>query len=151
MIQVHDLYKAKNFSVWEFVPKSVYDKFGEQSRHFINDKLIIVAQELRNDLGKPLYINTWGSGGDLHYRGYRPPFSRIGALLSQHKFGQAMDVSSNVPHYNIYDCIMDRQKKYYELGVRRIENPEATRGNHLGWIHLDTLNVGAEKIHTFNP
>ena len=151
MIKVHDLYTARDFSIKEFVPQGIYKAFGEHSINFINSKLIIAAQELRNDMGVPIYINTWPWGGGLNYRGYRPPFARVGSPLSQHKFGQAIDVSSSVPHYKIYEKVMELEKKYFELGIRRMENPQYTKGNHLGWVHVDTKDVGMDKIHIFNP
>ena len=37
-------------------------------------------------------VNTWHWGGSSEYRGWRPWDCGVGAFLSQHKFGKALDL-----------------------------------------------------------
>jgi hypothetical protein len=154
-------YTADNFVVQEFVPESVYKNLGDSSIAVINSKLIIIAQELRRLLNIELYykykrnipltINNWHTGGKFKNSGYRLPLTSVGAKFSQHKLGQAIDVRSNIPHWEIYNAIMRNKDFFYGLGVRRLEDPRDTKGKGFGWIHIDLKDKGQKEIITFKP
>ena len=154
-------YTAENFDLREFVPESTYKLLGEGSLRLINNKLIIIAQELRNLLqvelkakykrAIPLTINNWHTGGQFKESGLRSLITSTGARFSQHKLGQAIDVRSNIPHYEIFNVIMKHEAFFMDLGVRRMEYLQATRGNGFGWVHIDLKETLSKKIVIFKP
>lgn len=84
-------YKPNYFTIDEYVPESVYRKYGTDSIWFINPRLMKMDDLLREHFGVPVYINSWSVGGSNHFRGFRPADCTVGALHSQHRLGNASD------------------------------------------------------------
>lgn len=123
-----------NFIIQEFVPKIIFDTYGEKSVWFINPTMVGIAQKLRTDTGKVVTVNNWHSGGTFTLRGYRPPNTAIGARYSQHKLGNAIDINiAGMEEREVYDFIISRWDDYAAAGLTTIENPSFTPG----WLHLD--------------
>lgn len=78
------------FVVQEFVPPDVFALCGAQSIQLIDDRVLTIVRQLREDFG-PLVINDWHTGGMYRYRGYRPLNCKEGAPKSQHRLGCAID------------------------------------------------------------
>ena len=67
---------SNNFYLEEWVPKIIYDMYGNQSLRFIDLETVATAQKIRNRWGKSMLINDWHKGEDgygFNFRGYRPP------------------------------------------------------------------------------
>ena len=54
--------KTKHFKAHELVPPEIYEKFGERSYMFMDDRLLLLIDDLRNRFG-PATINNYGYGG----------------------------------------------------------------------------------------
>ena len=63
---------SKNFYLQEFVTPDLYKKWKDKSIIFIDDRLIHIAQFIRDRFNKPMTINNWNNDGSFRYRGYRP-------------------------------------------------------------------------------
>lgn len=69
---------TKNFQLQEFIPKTMYGLYGDKSIWFINPKLPVIAQLLKDTLCEEyetnvlVNINTWNSQGSRQYSGRRP-------------------------------------------------------------------------------
>ena len=87
--------KAKHFKLFELVCPHVLAKYGERSWMFIDSRLILNLDTIRERIGKPIYVNR----GNLTQRGLRCPQCQIvkdkaeaGVLyMSAHTFGKAVD------------------------------------------------------------
>jgi len=120
---------AKNFWLWEFLPKRSFNKWGEAGQWFIDDSLPEIMQDLRDVFGA-LHVNTWKEGGRRAASGWRPPWMKGYSLYSQHRFGKAVDFySDKYDSQEIRDYI---KKNFYELGITAIEDFEG-----MTWVHLD--------------
>lgn len=106
----------------------------------MDSKIILVAQWIRDQLGKPVTINNYATGGKYKESGLRDANSTTGARKSAHKEGKAIDIKvSGMTAKEVWDWCMDRQIELYAMGVREIEHWEntptwthiSTRGNHL--------------------
>jgi hypothetical protein len=90
------MYKPKNFELYEFLPRDFYNQWypvrGEKLWTMFDDRVLRSAQAIRERYGK-MEANTWyWPGGKHQYRGWRPQFCEVGAKLSDHKGGRALDL-----------------------------------------------------------
>ncbi|MDZ7766921.1 MAG: hypothetical protein U5K00_21315 [Melioribacteraceae bacterium] len=92
----------------------------------------------------PVRVNNWYWNGPLKSRGYRDPFTDVGAKLSQHKFGRAIDF--DVTGWFAEDVrtrIFDFKHKF--PFINRIERDTS-------WVHIDSHpDFKKHRIYLFNP
>lgn len=125
---------SKNFVLQEFIDPDTYKKWGDKSIWFIDPKVIKIAQLLRDKSGRSVTINNWSVGGSYKLSGLRPLDTTIGAKLSQHKFGRAIDVK--IQGYNpeqVHDLIKNNWIEFKEKGLTTLEDLSLTKT----WSHLD--------------
>lgn len=133
---------STNFKLIEFIDPHTYNKYGDSSVWFIDPQIIQVAQFIRTRFNRAITIN----GGGYKYSGFRPPQCKIGAKLSQHRFGRAIDIKiDNMPE--IYTDIVTNPELYIKVGLTTVENIEATPT----WLHLDCRWTNEDKIRVVNP
>ena len=139
---------SENFDLREFIPKDIYEAFGDRSIMFLDKRIIDIVQALRDITGKPVTINNWHTDGKYSESGYRKPDTKTGAKYSQHKFGRAADVKvAGMTPKDVVDIILKNQKFFVDLGLTTIENVEHTPS----WTHLDCRWTGIKKINFVNP
>lgn len=133
---------TRNFLLQEFVPPQVFDVYGERSIWFLDQRLITLAQALRDDLGRPVIINNWHSKGRYKESGFRMPHTPTGGALSQHKFGRAVDikVAGMVPE-KVRQHLRDNFEIYHAFGLTTIEKDTTT------WTHLDLRWTGLNELY----
>ena len=142
-----------NFYLREFIDPDTYKMYGNASIWFLDRKIIEIAQKLRERLNVVLYINTWFiTGGSFSLSGFRPPDSQVGATLSQHKFGRAIDIKTHDDKFNgasmLRKEIKDNYTSIYKaLGVTTIEHQDYAPS----WCHLDTRYTGEDKLLIIKP
>ena len=81
----------KWFHVQELVPPDLYEQRGEAALVVMDYRMLKTADQIREFFMKPVTINNWAFGGERIYSGWRPFECQIGAKLSQHRFGRAID------------------------------------------------------------
>jgi hypothetical protein len=133
----------KSFDCREFIPKEAWnfwqnrDGNGDLGMRFINIKIPILMQFLRDSYGKPIIINNWHVGGNLDGRCYRLPDDNAYTLYSDHSRGDAVDF--NVEGLTSDQVYQDMLYKYsadlIRLGVTSMEQ------NTEGWTHLGLSDV----------
>ena len=84
------MYTPKHFAVHELVPQDVYNKWGDKSLMFLDDRILMNADTLRDRYGR-ITINNWYWGGDRQWSGLRTEGCSYGSQYSQHRFGRALD------------------------------------------------------------
>ena len=124
---------TKSFFQDEFVyPNGDFSK--------VDPKIVIVAQWIRDQLGKPVTINNYATGGKYKESGLRDVNTTTGAKRSAHKEGKAIDIKvKGMTAKEVFDWCLDHQMELYAMGIREIEDNKftptwthlATRGNHL--------------------
>jgi hypothetical protein len=125
---------SKYFKIQEFVPSTIFALFGKKSWWFINPTMVAIADQLREDCGVPLICNNWHVGGTYQNRGYRTPQTTVGARYSQHRLGNALDLSSpQMTPAQMLQVIERNKEKYVALGLTTIEDLPYTPT----WLHLD--------------
>lgn len=127
---------SDNFVIQEFVPPEIYSIYGSKSIWFIDPDMIAVAQKLRDDLGKPITINNWHTGGQYKNSGFRMPDTLVGGKLSQHKFGRALDIKvKGMSAESVREYIRENYYLYDEV-ITTIEKDTPT------WVHIDKRWTG---------
>lgn len=140
---ISKLYKTTDhFKTQEFVPKAIYDKFGENSNWFIDPRIRKLANFVRTFFNKPVTINNWSFGGTFEQRGFRTDDS-VGAEMSQHRYGRAIDINiKDMSPQEVFLTIMANEKLFIENGLTCMEDIKDTPS----WNHLDIRFTGLDKI-----
>ena len=152
---------SKYFHLDEFVDPHTYFKDVDRGLSKVDKRLFAIADLMREKLGKPLAINNWwrfyqnNIEEDIDsvieqieqsrlskWSGIRTARCTIGAQGSAHRLGRAIDPKGN--EVEMYEILKENLKQFYDLGVRRIEDPDITKG----WLHIDTheLNFTPNRI-----
>ena len=140
------------FKLEEFVPRTIYNQYGNSAIWFIRPELQQMANGIRRYFNRPMIINDWCfRKAGFVWRGYRTPTCNVGTKLSQHKMGCAIDFNiEGIPSDEVHDVIMSNQKEFYQMGVRAIENKKYTPT----WTHVDCrnmINTGDFSIKVVQP
>ena len=135
-----------SFLIQEFVPKSFWKVYRENSMWFVNPNAILFAQWLKDQTCSTVTINDWCFGGSYQFSGLRPFNCKIGAELSQHKFGNAIDVMvKGWSGEQIRDLIRDNFTFLNKaFGLTTIEKNTST------WCHVDFRFTGLPYLFEIN-
>jgi len=135
------LYVPKYYKLYELLPKKFYEENrdkGDTLWFMFDNRLLWTADQLRIRYGK-MSVNTWFWEGNSQYRGWRPWDCGIGAELSQHKFGKALDL---IPHEITSEEIrQDIKKDQNQNEFKYITCIE----DNISWTHLDVRNWNRTK------
>lgn len=145
--------KSKYFKIQELVSKQTYEKYGEKSWIFLDERLILTLDALREYFNDPITVNNWLWGGNLQQRGLRTNCDEIvknktlknSLYVSQHCLGKAVDFNvKNHTVKDVYKVILENPKAFPY--IKRIENINKTPT----WVHIDIANTENENIIIFN-
>jgi hypothetical protein len=127
-----------SFIIQEFVPPGIWQVWKEKSIWFINPNMILFAQWLKDQTDSTVTINDWAFGGSYQFSGLRPFDCKTGAKMSQHRFGNAIDIKvKGWTAENIRDLIRQHWKFLYDkFGLTTIEMNTPT------WVHADFRYTG---------
>lgn len=137
-----------HFKLEEFIDPDIFSQYGDQSVQFLDDRLIHLANAIREYYGVAVTINNWHLHGQFSQRGLRRFDTTTGAKMSQHKFGRAIDINiAGKTPQEIYADILENEKMFMEFGLTTIENIHATPT----WNHLDVRYTGLDHLLIVNP
>ena len=140
-------YKPKHFKIQEFVDKATYTRYGESSIRFMDTRILITADKVREYFGKSMTINNWSWGGDRNWSGLRTPNSSYYSMYSQHSYGRAIDfLISGVSAEEVRAEIL---KKPWHSAFKYITTLE----DDVSWVHADIRahNKKKDGILLFKP
>lgn len=136
---------TNNFYLQEFVPKSLYRKWGNNATWYIDPRIPKLAQFVRDRYNVPITINNWHykKEGIFNFRGFRPSNCAWGAKHSMHKGGRAFDFDCQIPLKEIFADILLNKKLFMNKGISAVENIERS----ITWIHVDIrYHIGDDLI-----
>lgn len=123
-----------HFQLHELVPESVYkQRDGSPALWWVFDPRILRAADVLRERYGPMVCNTWRSGAQIHFRGFRPPTTDVGAVLSQHRFGRALDL---IPQ----KCTAE------EIRQDIISNPDMVQDITGTWL-ITAMETGVDWLH----
>lgn len=144
------MYIPEHFTIQEMVPPTLYKQIAHRGASWawttlFDRRLLMTMDYLRNEFG-PMDVNTWHFGGGLMFRGFRPDMCKVGASLSQHRFGRGVDMFP-----------LDTEVEVVRRAI--LSNPGSPRYQYIGaietgipWLHVDTRErLVSNQIMTFKP
>lgn len=144
------MYKCKHFILAELVCKHVYYKYGQTAWQFLDPRLLITLDWIREKLERKITVNNWIWGGDFTQRGLRCNLCALvksktekGKIyLSPHPLGQGADFDvEGMTAGEVRAWLIENQEELpYPI---RIESM-------VSWIHLDVRDTG-NQIYVFAP
>lgn len=136
-------YKCEHFEIFEIVPPELMSLPENYLWELFDEGLLKVIDRLREDLGQPITINNWKSGGQFCQRGYRTNSSKVGAIKSAHKSGHACDLDvKGFTADKVRQYILDHRERYSEV----TELEMTLNGKPISWVHISTRPTGLKKI-----
>jgi len=140
--------KAKYFKLHELVCKHIYDKYSEKAWQFLDPRLIITIDWIREYIDKPIYINNYYWNGNQTQSGIRCNICNLvksktdkgQVYMSAHIEGQAVD-------FSVKGMTAEAVRNW--LVVQELPYPIRLEAG-VTWVHLDVRNTG-QKVYIFNP
>lgn len=134
------------FTPKELLCTHVYEKYGDAGLIYVDSRLIITLETLRERIGRPIYVN-WGGLSQRGLRCILCPLVKAkieaGELyLSAHLFGKAFDCSvQGMDSESVREWIILHANSFpYPLRLER----------DVSWVHVDLFNDSDEKVILFN-
>ena len=136
------MYKCEHFRLQELVPPHIYEQWGERAWQFLDDRMLITLDRLRDKYGV-IIVNNWHMGGDRQWSGLRTSGSPYFSPTSQHTFGRAADcIFKNTTAAQVRKDILEDPGS---LTFKLINAIEAD----VSWLHFDVRNC--KRIMIFKP
>ena len=147
-----------HFKPFEFIPqktwnamRDIYGKPGEAAMRYINPKIPIIMDYLRDYFASPITINNWATGGGIDGRCLRLPDDPSYKLYSDHTRGNAVDFTvKGIDAPSVQKLILADLDNLITLGVTGMENGTPT-WTHLSVSDLDGWGTIQNGIHLLNP
>jgi len=151
-------YKCKHFKLHEFVSQDVKTIYGLNAWQFLDPRLLYTADRIREHFGAPMTINNWhwklkkskseeesqailNSPGVFDQRGLRSPWCREGAILSQHRFGRALDFDIRG-----FSAEQVRQEILKEQNCEKFRYISVME-DCTNWVHVDIRQMTGDQIY----
>jgi hypothetical protein len=110
-----------------------------------DERILKLIDVIREEYG-PMTINDWAWGGTNQFRGFRSGGCDVGATLSQHRFGRAVDMIPKEIHpRQIREDIIEDQwgRPYKDVGGLEMG---------ISWLHIDVRARNDKgEINLFRP
>jgi hypothetical protein len=130
-----DFYRCRYFKGYELVDKHTYHKFGENVWMFFNPVALRALDGIREYFDRPVIVNDWFKGGQLQFRGLRPPYCTTGTTYSQHRFGNAFDCTIvGMDAEDVRKIILQDKNHPLLKDITCIEEK-------VSWLHFDCRNI----------
>lgn len=159
--------EESNFFIYEFVAPEIWAKWGLSSLRYIQEAIIRGSQLLRDKTALPITICNYKQGGTYNDSGTRIlesyqrmyaskskeiQLAKYLATYSMHKFCGAGDLKiGKLTSHEMADIVFENEKELMEIGIKRIENPDKTKGKNRDWLHMDSALTGLDYIIKVNP
>ena len=139
---------SKHFTIQEFVYPELYNQWGDKSIYFLDQRIVNVAEFIREKINKPITINNWHTGGQYKESGLRSLNTSTGGALSQHKFGRAADLKvQGMTPAQVLQFIKDNWAELHALGLTTVEDIAMTPT----WLHIDVRWTGLSELLIVKP
>lgn len=139
------MYKPDFFRLEELLPQDFFElnkSRGDLLWLIFDDRVLITLDRLHRRYDRAMTVNDWlwNRNNPFNYRGYRPPDCVVGAMLSQHRYGRAIDTDiKGVSAHEVRKDIRNNENDPDFEYITRIEDD-------VNWLHFDVGNWIKEKL-----
>lgn len=139
----------KYFGIKELVCKHIYERHGSAAWTFFDPRLLETILFIRENIGRPIYVNNWSRGGNLSQRGLRCNLCQLvkdktdldKLYMSAH--GQGMGIDFDI------DGMSAKQVRNW-IKEHQEELPHPIRVEEdVNWVHIDVRSDGKNKLTWF--
>lgn len=131
-------YRPKYFNIKELVPANIYSAFGDTAWQFLDRRVIMNLDYIREKIGKPILVNY----GRLNYRGYDDGGYRNNN--SQHKHGRAID-------FDVIGMSAQQVRDWIVKNYKNFPEPNIWIEDDVTWVHMDVRYSDKKGIYLFKP
>lgn len=136
---------CKHFIIQQLVSREIYEALGDKAWDLLSPNLCITADQLYEHFGR-YTVNNWHTGGKFSQSGLRDANSMVGAPLSRHKKGEALDAKPlDVTPQFMHAEIIRLKDKFPLLNV--LEDIAATPT----WVHCSVQAIQVPRIRIIKP
>lgn len=140
--------KAKHFELHEFVCDHILYKYSSTAWQFIDPRLIITMDWIREETGRKIFVNNYAWGGNQKQSGVRCNLCGLQLAralnaelyMSAHPQGQACD-------FTIRSMSAIEARKWITEHEKELPYPIRLE-KKVDWVHLDVRDTG-QKIYLF--
>ena len=139
---------STHFALEELVHPKIFEIVGERSADFLHPNLIVTLEQMKTHFGKnqSIVVNDYLWGGAYLNSGLRLPDSKVGATLSAHRFGCAVDCKFKGQDIDdVQENILQHPHKF--PFITRMESAAFTKT----WLHVEVGAYRNKDILVFNP
>ncbi len=154
---------SDNFYLDEFIHPKIYERFGRTSTRYLNPGIVKAVELVRKGFNEErkmhiphakeigIYINTWGTGGNLINSGVRDflnPHKKNSR--SRHYYSMCADMHLNGARdeRELYNHIIKHSEFYFKKGISTIEDFNFTPA----WCHISIeWNPWDDKMRIIKP
>jgi hypothetical protein len=147
MLKPYDrFYKCLHVDIRQLVDPETFATLGDRCWGLFDDKLLSTIDRLQNRYNHQMVINTWHkkAPNPFRYRGFRSSDCTVGAKLSSHRRGQAID-------FDVVGMTAEQVRKDIRDNIENLDIMFITQvENNVNWVHISTANV-PNRIQWINP
>jgi hypothetical protein len=144
------MYKPKHFGISELICPHVFEKFGDFAWGFLDPRLLMTVDVIREAINKPIIINNYLKEGEFSQRGLRciqcelvkESIAADELYMSAHLLGHAVD-------FDVQDMTANQVRGWLVANQNILPFPVRIE-NAVRWVHLDVQNMTETKVIFFN-
>jgi hypothetical protein len=138
------------FELQELVCPHVYDVYKNRAWMFLDSRIILTLDTIRDRIGKSIFVNNWNWNGEYDERGLRCMRcdlvkAKIEAgemYMSAHLFGKAVD-------FDVTGLTSEEVRLWIVAKANLWPYPIRLEKN-VAWVHLDIFDSGTDqKVYLF--
>ena len=132
------------FDIRELVCRHVYNKHKENAWDFFDPRLLEIMLWIRENIGRPIYVNNWDSNGQLTQRGLRCNLCSLvrsktnaqSLYLTAHSQGMGVD-------FDVKGMTAEQVRQWIKANESKLPHPIRLEKD-VTWVHLDVRTDGSK-------
>ena len=137
-----EAYRPKNFILEELVSKEIFEKYGERAWQFLDERMLMNLQAIRDHYGVSVTANSWKWGGQFSFRGFDAYEFRKN-YVSQHHAGRAVD-------FDVKGKTAEEVRNDIVSGTIKLPHPNVWLEDNVNWVHMDVRYSNVRGVYQFN-
>ena len=132
------------FDIRELVCRHTYNKHKENAWDFFDPRLLETMLWIRENIGRPIYVNNWDSNGQLTQRGLRCNLCSLvrsktnaqSLYLTAHSQGMGVD-------FDVKGMTAEQVRQWIKANENKLPHPIRLEKD-VTWVHLDVRTDGSK-------